>query len=103
MAKLMAFETPYGTVNIATRRGAAGVTAVGVVDDTIEKAGRSLDEMLTIVTGFSEAVRAALARAEHPPAEASVEFGLEISGKGTIYVVETEATASIKVTLTYKL
>ena len=66
----------------------------GVVDDTIEKAGRSLDEVLGIVTGFSESIRSALGKAEHPPANASVEFGLEITGKGTIYVVEFAASTT---------
>ena len=32
---------------------------------------------------------------------AELEFGLEVSGKGTVYVVETSAQAAFKIKLTF--
>jgi hypothetical protein len=101
MPKLLTFDSPNGQVHIAVRTAEDTIAAVSVVDDAIEMAEKSLDEALAIVTKISDSVFSALSKSQHAPSSTEVEFGLQFTAKGTIYVVEAQAEASLNVKLTY--
>lgn len=77
-----------------------GVTAVGRQQEVLETVDRTLPQLLHSVgrmaTDFETAVRAA------PVETAVLEFGLQLSAKGRLYVVEAEVQGAIKVTLTVR-
>jgi hypothetical protein len=102
MAKLLSFESPDGRIEIAVRTPEDSITAVGVVQDAIETASDSFVDVLSIVSSISDSVRAALSKCKAPPACAEIQFGLQFTAKGTIYVVETQAASSLSVKLIYK-
>ena len=82
------------------RRLPGQVSPVGRTEDVIEKITSSMGAVLGLVggiaKGFEEAVRDA------PVESAELEFGLQFSAKGTIYVVETQGQGAIQVRLNVK-
>lgn len=102
MAQLVEFAIPGGTLKIAARTPEDSISPVGVVEDAIAKAQEGLEKSMATVTYLCDAAYAALASAKNKPDSAEVEFGLQITAKGTIYVVETQAEASITIKATYK-
>ena len=102
MAKLLSFKTTNNAhIEIAVRTPEDVIQAVGLVSDVVETAKQSLDTALAVVSGLSDSVYSALSKAEHKPSSAEVSFGLQFTAKGTIYVVESQAMASMSVKLTY--
>jgi len=102
MAKIIGFDTPQGTVNIAVREPDDAIAAVGIVDDVVVKVRGSFEDALSVVAAVGQATREAIAKAPNPPEVVDVQFGLQFSAKGTAYVVEMQGTASITVKLSYK-
>lgn len=103
MAKLLSIRTEHGDVVVAAARAGETITAVGLLDDGIEKIEGSLTDLMSVLAAVSDSTHAALSKAQHPPATAEIEFGLQFTAKGNVYVVATESAASIKVTVTHKL
>jgi hypothetical protein len=102
MAKILAFEAPGATVAIAVRGPGESISAVGVVDDVIVKVNASMNEVFSMVTAIGESAQASLTKSANPPESAEIELGLQFTAKGTVYVVESQGSATIKVKLTYK-
>jgi NTP-dependent ternary system trypsin peptidase co-occuring protein len=101
VAQLIEFDTPNGTIRIAARTPEDSISPVGVVEDAVAKAREGLEKSMATVTWLCDAAYGALVLTKNKPASAEVEFGLQITAKGTIYVVETQADASITIKATY--
>lgn len=83
--------------------GSTAVRGIGKGLDVIEKIDEVFDKAIqnVIVQNSLILVKAFKEMESHPLPlnKASVEFGLKVSGKGNIYVVESSAEASFKITL----
>ena len=99
MAELLRFKTTHGgAVVVATH--ASGTLMSASIDDRIQDAEASFEDVLATVQRVAASLHDALAAA--PVDTAEVEFGLKFSGKGTIFVVEASAEATLSVRLTLK-
>jgi hypothetical protein len=97
MTKLLQFdgETPILIQAPATPDDVAPISRAG---DVVQKINESMAGVLGIVSGIAHDFSAALADA--PVESAELEFGLQVTAKGKLYVVESEAQGAIRVQLT---
>lgn len=97
MPKLIEVNGANGTVLFQIPAGSAEISAVSKTRDVIEKVTSSLGEVLGIVggvaQGFSDAIKTA------PVESAELEFGLQFTAAGRLYVVDLGAQGAFKVTL----
>ena len=98
MPKLLELDVPGGTVLFEAPAGAAEIAAVSKTGEVVEKISNSLGEVLGIVGGIAQGFHDAIKDA--PVQSAQVEFGLQFTAKGRLYVVDLEAQSAIRVTLT---
>jgi hypothetical protein len=97
MAKLLEFgDDPHVLVAVRTPQDA--VAPVGVLDGTVEKIDGSIDTVMEGVRTVSASVVSTLRTLEVESAQ--IELGFQFTGKGRLYIVESSAAASLKVTLT---
>lgn len=68
----------------------------------VDKARESWNDGLSLVREMAEGVMQQLRAATAAAEEVTVEFGVNISGKTGIILVEGEAAANLKVTMTWK-
>jgi Trypsin-co-occurring domain 1 len=99
MGKLLRFDSSSGpiTIGIGTSQD---ITAVGGLDSVIEKAEQSFDGVLRMVGAIAESFAENVSKTSAETAE--LEFGLQFTGKGTLFVVESQAQASLRVTLKFR-
>ncbi len=92
-------ETAGGSLT----EGNKTIRGIGRSSDVIDKIDAAFDKAIqnVIVQNSLILVNAFKEMESHPLPlnKASVEFGLKVSGKGNIYVVESSAEASFKITL----
>jgi Trypsin-co-occurring domain 1 len=100
MPKLLELNSPVGPVLFQVPAQPGEVAAIGRTGEIVEKIAASMGEVLGIVSGVAEGFSAALAGS--PVESAELEFGLQFTAKGKLYIVETEAQGSIRVQLTVK-
>jgi len=97
MPKLLEFESSDGSVLFQVTPAQNEVAAVSRAGEVIEKVASTMGEVLAVAAhvanGFHEAIR------DSPVDKATLEFGLQFTAKGRLYVVESEAQGAIKVTL----
>jgi tetrahydromethanopterin S-methyltransferase subunit G len=98
MTKLLEFEEDGVLVAVPTPGDE--IEAVGRLDETIERIDKSVAEVFDMVGKVARDFYGTLKTA--PVETAEVELGLQVTGKGRLYVVESEAQAAIKVKLTLK-
>lgn len=98
MPKLIEFDADGGTALFEVPAGAGEIAPVSRTGEVVEKISKSLGEILGIVgsiaQGFSDAIKDA------PVETANLEFGLQFTAKGRLYVVDLSAQSAIKITLT---
>lgn len=97
--RLLKFNTDAGEVLIAAPAPPGMVSPTGKLEDSIEAIQKSFDEALRVVTAIGKSFQSNLANTGADGAE--LEFGLQFTAKGTIYVVEAQGAATLKVTLTF--
>lgn len=97
--RLLKFDTDEGEVLIATPAQPGMVSPTGKLEDSIAAIQASLGEALGVVAAIGKSFQGNLADAGADNAE--LEFGLQFTTKGTIYVVEAEGAASLKVKLKF--
>jgi C4-dicarboxylate transporter len=102
MARLIEVTAAGTPVVVAVTTGEGDVAPVGL-DDAVEKVESSLRENFEVIARIAEDFVAAVSATASKVTGAELEFSLEMSGKGTIYVVETTGKATFKVKLTLKL
>jgi hypothetical protein len=100
MPKLVELQSEGESVLIMTRAPGENVVAVGNLEDVIAKVEVSLRDQFKVIRRIANEFAAVIQGEGSPIASAEIEFGLEATGKGTIYVVETTGTATFKVKLT---
>jgi hypothetical protein len=98
MVKLLEFDSDVGPVLFEVRAAPGEVVPIGRTSEMIEKIAESMGQVLGIVSGVARGFAAAVA--DSPADTAQLEFGLQFTAKGRLYVVESEGQAAIKVTLT---
>lgn len=98
MPKLLELDVAGGTVLFEVPAVGDEISVVSRAGEVVEKVGKSLGEVLGVVGGIAREFHNAIKDA--PVETAQLEFGLQFSGKGRLYVVEAEAQSAIKVTLT---
>jgi Trypsin-co-occurring domain 1 len=98
MPKLLELDVPGGTVLFEVPATGAEVAAVSRTGEVVEKITKSMGEVLGVVGGIAKGFHDAIKDA--PVETAQLEFGLQFTAKGRLYVVEAEAQGAIKVTLT---
>jgi hypothetical protein len=99
MAGIVALKAGDTNVLIAVRRNPNDVTPVTNIDDKINDAVATLQSKFEVIRGIAVDLANSLQSAENLINEAELEFGLSLSGKGNLYVVETTVEATFKVTL----
>lgn len=104
MKKIIELEAGHGTLLIqSTDESEADlVSGTGILDDVIEKVSDTLSSRFRVITNLANSFVETLDQSGRAFDSAEFEFGLSLTGKGTIYVVQTEAEATFKVKLTYK-
>jgi hypothetical protein len=100
MSKLLEFETEHGIVAIAVREAGESAQAAGFLDNVATKAKESLPQVLEMLKGLASSFEHAIADTSVESAE--LEVGLDFTGKGSIYLVASEAQAAFKAKLTFK-
>lgn len=98
MVKLLELDSEVGPVLFEVPASPGEVVPVGRASEAVEKIAASMGDVLGLVSGVARGFAAAIA--DSPADSAQLEFGLQFTAKGKLYVVETEGQASIKVTLT---
>jgi hypothetical protein len=100
MPKLFEFESGEGAVLIQAPTAPGEVAAVGRAGEVVAKMATSVGEVLGIVSGIAQGFSDALRDA--PVESAELEFGLQVTAKGRLYIVESEAQGAIRVQLTVR-
>lgn len=99
MATIVRYEVDGQPVDFAIRRPGEQVVATGAADRVIRATGKALDSVFAIVSrigrSFSDAIEGA------PVSEAEIEFSLDVTAEGDLYVVSGSSTAAIRVTMTF--
>jgi hypothetical protein len=98
MAKLLELTGQSGSVLFQAPAKSGEISAVSKTGEVIEKVATSIGQVLGMVgdiaDGFKDAIKDA------PVETAQLEFGLQFTASGRMYVVEAQAQAAITVTLT---
>jgi hypothetical protein len=97
MTKLLELDIPGGTVLVEVPGTGDEVSAVSRAGDIVEKITQSVGEALGVVGGIAQGFHDAIK--DTPVESAQLEFGLQFTVKGRLYVVDAETAAAIKVTL----
>jgi len=96
MPRLIEYDTPAGKVLISVP-SAPGVEAVGVLEKVVQASSQSFNAAFGVVTAVSRTARSALAAAQVQ--EAELEFSLQITTEGDLYIASGKTDAAMKVTL----
>lgn len=104
MAKLVEMSTKSGGKVLIqiSENDTSGVRPVTALDDAYEDAIQTLDEGLEQLYSIGRAFSGALAALGSTLESAELELGLQVTGKGKLFVVEAEAEASFKAKLVFK-
>ncbi len=100
MASIVAVKAGGTEVLIAVRRNPNDVSAVTNIDEKINQVADTLQSKFAVIRGIAEDLAESLKSSASQIKVAELEFGLSLSGKGNLYVVETTVEATFKVTLT---
>lgn len=105
--KLLELDTgDGGTILVAVDVPEASVGRVSAPGELpIEKVDRSFDAVKDLIVRGCRPITKAFQtlQQESQPVSAEVEFGVNFTAKGSVYVVESSGQASLKVKITWKL
>jgi Trypsin-co-occurring domain 1 len=96
LVQLMAGDQP---VLFEVRLPGEDVLATTVADHVIETTDKALDRVFALVSGMAESFSRAVR--DTPASSSEIEFGLDLTGEGDLYVVSSSATASLHVKLSF--
>ena len=99
MAQLTRFEVDGEPVLFMARSPGQPIVAAGVGDLVIKATDKSLTAVFGLVRRIADAYCTAIDGA--PVSSSEVEFGLDLTASGDIYVVTGEVASSLKVKLTF--
>jgi hypothetical protein len=97
MPRLLELDAPGGTILVEVPAAEGEIAAASRAGEVVQKIAKSMGEVLGVVAsvarGFHEAIEDA------PVESAQLEFGLQFTVSGRLYVIDTAAQSAIKVTL----
>ncbi len=97
---LVEFPSDAGTVFVEVAENRVGPLPASNLDSDIRKAGQSFKEA---IAGIEPIARAVMKQIEGlSPDQATVEFGIKLTGKAGVVLASTEAEGQFKLTLTRK-
>jgi hypothetical protein len=102
MSTLVEFQTASGPILIQTKADVSVSAVSSTADGLVAKADRQLRDSLAAVTALANEFAGTLKGIESCSA-AELKFGLDVSGKGNVFVVETTAKAAFEITLTFDI
>ena len=97
MAKLVGLQSKGGEVLFAVTAPGEDVRAVSYLGDKIDSLEENLDGAFRVLQTIAKGLNDVLAKS--PVQQAEVELGLQLSGKGQLFVVQGSAEATLKVKL----
>jgi hypothetical protein len=97
MPRLFEFEDANGTIYIEAPAPGGEIEPIGRGRVIVENVNRSIGEVLGMVSGVARGFADALG--DSPVDSAELEFSLQFTAKGKLYIVETEAQGAIRVLL----
>ena len=100
MATLIQFDAGTTAVLIDVTPMSGGVQAAGALDAVVKKAEVSFDEALKVAGSVARSFQRVVD--EFGIQQAELEVGFQFTGKGTIYLVQSEAQAALKVKITFE-
>jgi hypothetical protein len=100
VARLLEFPAEGGGVVIAVREPQDAVAPVGVGDKARQRMDESLDNVLSMVNSVARSFHESLKGT--PVESGQIQFGLQFTTSGSVYILEAGAGASLTVTLTIK-
>lgn len=103
MAIMVEYKTDKGPVLFEVSSAETNVRGVSVVDGVIGATQKLEDAIRQQVTAFADATYTALKGLGDKLEKAELELGLSVTGKGSVYFVQAEANASVKVKLIFNL
>ena len=95
MAILMQFDSKDAPILIDVTPPGGGVQPAGATETVIKHAQSAFDDALRMAGSVARSFQAMLQ--EYGLQQAELEFGFQFTGKGTIYIVQSEAQAALKV------
>jgi hypothetical protein len=97
MPKLFEIESEQGTIYIEAPGSADEIEAIGRGREVVERVNRSIGDVLGMVSSVAHGFADSLADA--PVESAELEFSLQFTAKGSIYIAEAESQGAIRVML----
>jgi hypothetical protein len=99
MATLLEFEADGERVLIDVTPPGTGVRAAGAADAVIKKAEGTFDQALRVAGSIARSFQRIVD--ECGLAHAELELGFQFTGKGNIYIVQSEGQAALKVKVNF--
>ena len=99
--KLLEFTQDGRQVLVSAENDGPDIEPTLSLDDAVTKVTESLEKKFDSVVALGEAFGAALSKLNDVNT-AELEIGLNFTGKGSVYVVETTGEASLKVKIQFK-
>ncbi|HZM93628.1 MAG TPA: CU044_2847 family protein [Vicinamibacterales bacterium] len=97
MAVLMQFEGTDAPILIDVSPPGSGVQPAGAAETVVKHAQATFDDALRVAGSVARSFQNVLRQYELQRAE--LEFGFQFTGKGTVYIVQSEVQAALKVKL----
>ncbi|MGV0583731.1 CU044_2847 family protein [Mycobacteroides chelonae] len=97
MDKYLEFSSQDGPILVRVAESPGDVVAVSRAEDLVEKTATSMRQAFAMAAGVAHDFHDAIKKS--PVDSATVEFGVQFTGKGRLYIVESEAQCAFKVTL----
>lgn len=95
MAVLMQFDTGGTPILIDVTPPGSGVQPAGATETVIKHAQATFDDALRAAGSVAQSFQTVLH--EYGLQQAELEFGFQFTGKGTIYIVQSEVQAALKI------
>ena len=96
------FKLSSGVVQVQSSLPPPGQGGIAEASGAVDKAREAWNDGLDLVREVAEGVMAQLKEATRQAERVSVEFGVNITGKTGIVLVEGTAAANLKVTVSWK-
>jgi hypothetical protein len=100
MAVLLQFQTDGEPIMVDVSPPGSKVSAVGVMDTALKQAEQSFDKALRTAGAVAQSFQKVVDEFQLKTAE--LELGFQFTAKGTIYLVQSETQAALKVKVTFE-
>ncbi|HTI10290.1 MAG TPA: CU044_2847 family protein [Puia sp.] len=103
MKPILELTTGKGTILVQAQENEASlVEGTSRMDDVVVKISESIESKLEVLSDLAESITQSLYQKIKTAERIEVEFGISLTIKGTVYVVQSEAEATFKIKLICK-